>query len=155
MQESHCPWTPEKSFHRIEGNQGSNSIHTQNAFSIRSPDEVAGYRPKPSGQNESIWYALYFQTMFSSEPVFCGGTARQQCLPMRFLHMSGLSPNPHFEISWRALLQWHWPNKGAAVLSSLIFSCSPNAGQLGKKTSLNIKRNKNLSVNVVVKTTSI
>lgn len=79
--------------------------------------------PKMAWQNESDWCALYFQTMFSSEPVFSGGAARQQCLLTHFPYMFGQSSNPSFEISWRTSLQWHWPsNKGAALLGSLTLS---------------------------------
>lgn len=154
MQESHPPQKPFTGYRVIK--EATASMHGMH-FPYVLWMKLLATGPKMSEQNESSWYALYFRTMFSSEPVFCGGAASQQCLPIHFPYMFGQSPSPLFEISWRALLQWHWPNKGAAVLSSLTLS-SPALqvlASLGKKPSLNIKRKKNFNTNVLLKTTSV
>lgn len=61
--------------------------------------------PKMVWQDESDRWDLYFQTMFSSEPVFSGGAARQQRLLKQFPFMFGQSPNPPFETGSKTLLQ--------------------------------------------------
>lgn len=66
-----------KSFHRIQGNQGGNNIHAQDAFSIRSLDEVAGYRAK------NVWaeWVKLICSLFSDNVQFWASVLWRGCQP--------------------------------------------------------------------------
>lgn len=95
--------------------------------------------PKMVWQDESDRWDLYFQTMFSSEPVFSGETARQQRLLKHFLFTFGQSLNPPFEISSK-IVTLTKPQRGcASQFSCTIFCCSPT-GQYDWQTLVSLEK---------------
>lgn len=141
MQGSHLPQRKAFTGCMITKDAATISIHEMH-FPYVLWMKLLATGPKMAQWNES-GYVLYFQTMFSSEPVLTEGAARQQCLLTHFLYMFGQSLNPP-EISWRTLTVT--PTKQQRGCSSqfslTILSCSPNVSQLGKKTSLTFRREK-------------
>lgn len=155
MPESHLPQRKAFKGCMITKDAATISIHEMH-FPYVLWMKLLATGPKMAQRNESGWYALYFQTKLSSEPVLTEGAARQQCLLTHFPYMFGQSPNLPSEISWRTLLRWHWPsNKGAALPSSL----SPPSPALQTLVSLEknityVQKRKNFNVNVLPKNVS-
>lgn len=164
MGESHAPHSSEKSFHRMHGNQQAsyqrcyNNIHTRDAFPICSLDEVAGYRAK-NGMAE--WVRLMC-SLFSDNVQFWASIFWRGC-------QTAMPPDTLPVYVWAESEPSFWnqlenfitvtlteEQRGCtSQFSHTIFSCSPNASQLGKKKSLMFRRSKNFNVNVLLKNTSV
>lgn len=145
MQESHPPRSPEKSFHRTHGNQWAsyqrccNNIHTWDAFPICSLDEVAGYRAK-NGMAE--WVRLMC-SLFSDNVQFWASIFWRGC-------QTAVPPDTLPVYVWAESEPSFWNQLEDLITVTLtkqqrgctswfshtIFSCSPNASQLGKKHHL-------------------